>query len=247
MSPQFWSVPELWPGATFVLFGGGPSLTASAVNACRGRIDNGRQVRAIAVNDALRLAPWTDVHYFCDDKWWGWHHGKDWYRAFKGLRVTLENPNLLKQEPSLKSVQNVGHKGLCAERTGLATGRNGGYQAINLAVHLGAARILLLGYDMHAPLVGDKVRTHWFGDHPGNTSPGVYAMMLPNFETLVAPLAKRGVEIVNCTPGSALRCFARGTLESALPDLRALESAAGICEGSQPAARAPGPLPELRA
>jgi len=36
---------------------------------------------------------------------------------------------------------------------------------VNLAVQLGAARILLLGYDMRA--VDGK--THWFGEHPWPT------------------------------------------------------------------------------
>jgi hypothetical protein len=35
-------------------------------------------------------------------------------------------------------------------------------QAINLAVHLGAARIILLGYDLSPARMGG----HWFGDHP---------------------------------------------------------------------------------
>ncbi len=40
--------------------------------------------------------------------------------------------------------------------------------------------------------------------------------MLPNFPTLIEPLKARGVEVVNCTPGSALTCFPMGKIEDLL-------------------------------
>lgn len=210
MKPVYWTVPVLWPGDTFVILGGGPSITPEQVLACRGR------ARVIAINDQLRLAPWANVHYFCDDKWWKWHHAAPWYQAFKSLRITLENPAICAQDRTLNPVQNVGTVGLFEERHGVMTGRNSGYQAINLAVHLGAKRILLLGFDMRAITEQRKVKTHWFGDHPGGTSPGVYNTMLDCFPSLVEPLANRGIEVVNCTPESALKVFRRGTIESEL-------------------------------
>lgn len=196
----YWRVPRLWPGATAVCLGGGPSLEREDVAYCRGR------ARIIAVNDAYRLAPWADVLYACDAKWWRWHDGVP---DFAGLKVTLEAPEF----PSLKRLAQGAERGFEPEPTRLATGRNGGYQAIHLAVHFGAARILLLGYDLR--LVDG--RSHWFGGHPVATKPEVYARMRPCFESLVVPLAERGVEVVNCTPGSALACFPMVPLRRALP------------------------------
>jgi hypothetical protein len=210
VKPVYWKVPALWPGETFVLLGGGPSLTQAQVDACRGR------ARVIAINDQLRLAPWADVHYFCDDKWWRWHKDADWYRGFGGLRITLENLDLCKVEPGMRPVQNVATTGLCAEPNGVMNGRNSGYQCMNLAVHLGAARILLLGFDMRAVVEQRKQKTHWFGDHPGGTSPTVYQVMLDAFPTIVEPLRQRAIDVVNCTPGSALACFRRGNIEDEL-------------------------------
>lgn len=218
MKPVYWSVPKLWPGETVVLIGGGPSLTPEQVNACRGR------ARVIAINDALRLAPWCDVHYFCDERWWKWHHKKDWYQAYMGLRITLENLHLAKEEPTLKGVQNTGRpdapnrptEALCAEPHGVMPGQNSGYQCINLAVHLGAARILLLGYDMKGVLVQRTIRTHWFGDHPDKTGDSIYSDMLAQFPKLLKPLAALGVHVINCTPDSALGCFKKTTIEEAL-------------------------------
>lgn len=222
MKPVYWAVPKLWPGETVAIIGGGPSLTSQQVEDCRGK------VRVITINDALRLAPWCDVHYFCDDKWWKWHHKKDWYRNFAGLRITLENLHLTKEEPALKSVQNVGRptaprtpaEVLCTVPTGVIPGQNSGYQCINLAVHLGVKRIVLLGYDMRSIVEQGRLKTHWFGDHPGGTSDSIYRAMLGHFPRLVAPLAELGVEVLNCTPDSALGCFPKRELGEVLESVR---------------------------
>lgn len=214
---KYWEAPELWPGRLFVCIGGGHSLTQAQVDACRQARWGGHRVRVIAINDAYRLAPWADVLYFCDDKWWQWHNKK--LAQWPGLIVRLQGGHHDFGDARIKVLRNLDEPhGLADRRDGLHHGRNSGYQAIGLAVHLGAARIVLLGYDMHAPLVGDRVKTHWFGDHPGGTSPAVYEVMKPCFETLPKPLAKRGVEVINATPGSALRVFPRLSIEQALAE-----------------------------
>lgn len=213
---NYWTVPELWPGSTVVCIGGGPSLTGEQVEACRDRLDaTGARVRVIAVNDAWRIAPFADVLYFCDDKWWEWHHRKlaDW----RGMIVRLQGGKHDFGDARIKVLRNLDEKGGLAERRdGLHTGQNSGYQAINLAVHFGARQIVLLGYDMKSSMAGGLPKTHWFGDHPGGTSPDIYRVFLPWFDTLPPALAKRGVRVVNCTPGSALNAFPKMDLEQAL-------------------------------
>jgi hypothetical protein len=109
-------------------------------------------------------------------------------------------------------LRNTGERGLENDSTGLRTGRNSGYAAINLAVHLGATRIVLLGYDMR----GHK-QQHFFGQHPPRLrSSTPYASFVACFSTLVEPLRQRGVEVLNCTPGSALGMFRRAALRDAL-------------------------------
>lgn len=102
---------------------------------------------------------------------------------------------------------------LCLEPDGLATGRNSGYQAINLAILTGATRILLLGYDMQ----GECRQMHWFGDHPQKTSPGTVAGFVRGYNALAKQLPP-GVEIINCSADTALTCFPRAAIESVLPD-----------------------------
>jgi hypothetical protein len=188
------SVPRLWPGATVVCVGTGPSLTQADVDACRGR------ARVIVVNNAYQVAPWADALYAADEKWWRWHKGVP---DFAGLKYTID-PNR-KAWPGLVALRNTGQNGLESDPTGLRTGFNSGYQAINLAVHLGAARIVLLGYDMS----GD----HYFGSHPDKTRPP-FGPCLQAFATLPAPLAAAGVEVVNATRRTALQVFPCVPLET---------------------------------
>jgi hypothetical protein len=60
-------------------------------------------------------------------------------------------------------------------------------------------------------------KTHWFGEHPRGAPPP-FAKMLQAFPTLVAPLAARGVEVVNCTPTTALRTFPQRPLHECLAE-----------------------------
>jgi hypothetical protein len=186
----------LWPNETIVCVGTGPSLTQADVDFCRGK------ARVIAVNNAYQIAPWADVLYAADDKWWTWHKGAT---SFLGLKYTIAPTR--QSWPGVVALRNTGQHGLESDPTGLRTGYNSGYQAINLAVHLGASRVVLLGYDFH----GD----HYFGSHPDRTRPP-FAACLQAFATLPAPLAAAGVEVMNATRHTALRVFPCVPLETVL-------------------------------
>lgn len=187
---------------TFVLLGGGPSLTVEDVAYVRDK------ARVIAINDAYKLAPWAFALYAADRKWIDWHHGVP---SFTGLKCSIESHDTTTR-PDWTVLRNTGYLGLETEPKALRTGFNSGYQAINLAVHFGATRIVLLGFDLKTGPQG----SHWFGEHPdGKVSP--YAQFLAAFESIVQPLADAGVEVINCTPGSALQCFPVMALRDALP------------------------------
>ncbi len=187
---------------TFVLIGGGPSLTVSDVEYVR------HKARVIAINNAYELAPWAFALYAADKKWVDWHDGAP---SFKGLKYTIESHDTVCR-PGWQVIRNTGFEGLELEPKSLRTGFNGGYQAINLAVHLGAKRIVLLGFDMQADAGG---RYHWHPEHPdGKVSP--YAEFIAAFDTIVQPLKDAGVEVINCSPGSALTCFPRAPLRETL-------------------------------
>ncbi len=194
------AVPRLWPGETAVICASGPSLTAADVDYCRGK------ARAIVINTTYQLAPWADVLYAADARWWRWHKGAP---DFMGLKYSLE-----RSEASfgVVTLAATGDRGLERAPHSLRTGRNSGYQAINLAVHFGVSRIVLLGYDMQT---GPAGQVHWHPDHPGSPATK-FDQWAPFFASLVGPLAALGVEVINCTRQTALTCFPRAALEATL-------------------------------
>jgi hypothetical protein len=139
-------------GHSVVILGGGPSLTlATGLGASpRARsiatAGRSRSSRSITPTRSRRSA---DVLYYADGRWWTWHKDKPEYRAFQGLRVTIEgsdgegagDDDVLSPAPRRLGV-------ISRDPGTLAHGGNGGYQAINLAALAGAERIILLGYDM---------------------------------------------------------------------------------------------------
>jgi len=109
-------------------------------------------------------------------------------------------------------LRNTGRTGLEQQPTGLRTGQNSGYQAINLAVHLGAAHLVLLGYDLQPGPGGEH---HWHPPHPIHRRSS-YQNFLRDFPTLVTPLDELGITVVNATRRTALDCWPRVPLEDAL-------------------------------
>jgi len=189
----------MWKGRTVVILGGGPSLTQEQVDYVRGK------AKVIAINNAYLLAPWADMLYFCDARWFKWHKDKSEFQNFKGLRVTLSNETRVPLEKlDIKSVAREGKEGLCIKPNTVATGANGGYQTINLCYHLAASIVILLGYDMKA----DGNKTHWHKGHNINSPTSIYqSNLIPLFKTLAEALKKIDMSVINCTPGSALHVF----------------------------------------
>lgn len=201
-------VPRLMSAGTVAVLGSGPSLCRADVEACR--VLEG----VICVNDTYKLAPWALALYAADEKWWTWHSGAP---AFAGrYRYTLAG-EVARKWKGVVALRRGSETGLSSDRTRVALGRNGVYQAINVAVHFGASRILLLGVDMSlGPRADGKGKSdHFFGHHPDNTKPE-FAECLRRFETLVRPLRDAGVEILNCSRRTALTAFPCVPLEEAL-------------------------------
>lgn len=112
-------------------------------------------------------------------------------------------------------LRNAGHAGLSEEPDAITNGRNSGYMAMHIAYSAGAGRIVLLGYDMQPDPGG---RMHWFGDHPQITPASVCATWRAHFPDLARQLEKKGVEVINCSPMTALECFRKAPIESVLHD-----------------------------
>lgn len=202
--PDHYSIPRLYPGATVACVAGGASLRVEQIQQA---IEAGAII--LGINRAFLIAPRLDVLYACDPKWWFEFHPE---------AIDLVGPLLISSAPELRGKGNVrvvertGDLGLELDPTGIRTGFNSGYQAINIAAHLvgPGGRIVLLGYDMHGG--------YWFGGYEGvHLDPSKYSRTFePAFEHLVEPLVSLGVECLNATPGSRLRWFPKVDLSTAL-------------------------------
>lgn len=202
--------PPLFDGETIACLATGPSLTAADVAVCRGK------VRTIAINDAHRLAQWADVLYSSDRRWWPYYKAVPGFSGLRyGIGSGLNKRNPFRDYPEITVLKNTGYDGLETDPGGLRNGRNSGYAAINLAVHFGARRVLLLGYDMSAAR-----GAHFFGNHPPALmqNAALYPNFRRTFETLVEPLHTLGVEVINCTEQSSLTCFPIRPLRDVLAD-----------------------------
>lgn len=201
-------VPKLWPGQTIVCVASGPSLTAEDCALVRGR------ARVITVNDAHRLAPFADGLYGSDHRWWKHYQGCPDFQGLKFSVLAKYRARAIWQHPGLVYLDNAGERGLTTDASALCTGHNSGHAAVNLAVHLGAARIVLLGYDMYRT----GGRAHFFGEHPQKLQQAdAFEMFRKLFATLVDPLRALNIEIVNCSRQTALRCVPKARLEDLFP------------------------------
>ena len=144
----------------------------------------------IAVSNAYKLAPWADALVSNDAKWW--RHHKDAMkfagRKFSGARV----PHIEWIKPA------AGH----------GSDSNSGLQALRVARDVfHADKVLLIGCDMHG--------SHFFGLHP----PPLKNTTMTRRATHMKQYAKfdtKKCRVVNCTVGSALKCFPFGDIEQEL-------------------------------
>jgi len=196
-----WTVPRMWPGRTVAILASGPSMSQHIADAVRAS-----GMPALVTNETFLLAPWADLLFAADSAWWS-TRAQDALK-FDGLKVTTNGSTPFRQVLHLQAGERLGFD---PNPSRLATGGNGGYQALHIAAHAGAARVLLFGFDMRGG--------HWHGPHAdplSNPSPSTFARWIAAFQTLAPQLRARGVEVLNCTPGSALRCFPAAAMADAL-------------------------------
>ena len=193
-----------------VIFGNGPSLLSTIPKT------GIRSCPVIGVNDAAFLGDWIDVMFFGDAKWYD--HNEKRIGAFPGSIYTYnrhpENRKVSGFTSRVRVVPGKGGVGIWVEDFRVNFNRSSGACAINLAYHLGAKTIILLGFDMRQ-IDGRK---NWC-DRPyesKNTKEMSYCKFLFPFTAIARDAKKLGLIILNATPDSALTHFPSVALKDVL-------------------------------
>jgi hypothetical protein len=201
-----------------VVCGTGPSFSADQA-ASISAVQRGGLCKVIVVNDAWERVPTADTLYAADAAWWKARRTAQGPRNFDRVRMAGFRGELLTQarrtadELSLAYIRGYDDPGLTKRPDCINNGKNGSYQAINIAYLRGAKHIILVGVDMQR--TGGA--QHFFGDHPpGLVNSIPFAECLPRFALLAAECEAAGVCVVNGSAETALRCFRRARLTDAL-------------------------------
>ena len=174
----------------------------------------------IGVNNAYQLGHWIDVVFFGDNSWYLVHRLR--LAKHPGLKVTC-NPRFAsrgRRAGGVKHVERdrVTRHGISRRRTAVAWNGNSGAAAINLAVHFGVKRIILLGFDMKA----SGGNTHWHGSHhvgerdARKIKSPPFKRHLKGFPAIAQHAREMGVEIINASPDSEIKEFPRMSVKEIL-------------------------------
>lgn len=191
-----------------MILASGPSLAYMDVGYARGK------ARVIAVNDTYKWAPWADILYAADERWW---RANELAVDFRGERWTQDKGcrNWIREagRRGINIIHSENKDGMSTAPGTIHLGANSAFQALNLAVLAGVKKVILTGLDC-ATYGGD---THFFGHHTGNlidNSP--YGMFRSYFNRASKQLKSMGIDVVNCSRRTSVVCFRKSTMRDEL-------------------------------
>jgi len=226
-----WEIPKIWVDGTCYIIGGGSSILTQleVPEDVIAKVRNNQlplsslspyfsflhDKHVIGVNTACFVGNWIDFLFFGDFGFF------DRYRhqiaGYSGIKVSCDKRFRRNQYPvdTIHCIERDRNKprGISRKPNYIAWNRNSGASAINFAVHLGAKKIYLLGFDMK--LAGDEVSQHFNNIYrtPKQQRQYVENEKLPfhrhlkGFPSIASDAKKLGVEIINLNPDSAIKSF----------------------------------------
>jgi len=181
--------PRIFEGQVVSIIGGGPSLKNFDISVTK-------RSACIAVNQSFEIAPWADWLHFADASWWQWN-SKDVLAKFEGLISTATSEVKTCNHPRILRYWRDRRNFSLIPTT--LHGWDSGTQAVNLAYHLGARKIVLFGIDMQIAADG---ATQWHTKHKRQTYAANYPKFAASLTQSVLKLESLGVRVVRATaPG----------------------------------------------
>lgn len=191
---------------TAIIAGTGPSLdsdTIKLINSQKGKIG------IFGCNNTI-FSLNLDVHHACNYQWHDYYAERIKYIACDKWTT---RPEVADRYPWILYIAERWIPGLSTDPSFIAAHHGSGPQLLNLALKYGYNRMLLSGWDMR-----HRGERHYFGEYPEpllhytkNLGPnGELIGLIKEMETIHP--SDYGIEIINCTPGSALTHFPMGEL-----------------------------------
>ena len=172
----------------------------------------------VGINDAYQFLPNAAALYWCDNSWVARHMHllkehpcQHRFNAAPHYRVHIEKD--IDASGGATALHLTGDKGF-DPNPDCVKGNNGGTHALNLTINMGARRIYLLGFDMRDdPLKPGKF--HYHNNHIVTPRIDVYTEFIDAMKELNKEVRRLriDVDIVNCSPTSALQCFRKDRIK----------------------------------
>lgn len=203
---EAWTVPRLWDGERVFVIAGGQSVPRTYLR------ENRLAGRVLAVKDAVFLYDAPDCLFYADPH--DMHAQRpEIFRAYRGdlivKRAVHEGiPARIKQVRRMFTDKRKAARiqGLSLDPAMLGGWDSGG-SAINLAFHLGAREIVLIGFDLTG--------RHWNPGHPlPNASIATHRRHRESIDAMAFALKAQGVAAWNTSPMSTLRNYPHADLAS---------------------------------
>jgi hypothetical protein len=214
-------ISPLYSGHTVVLVATGPSLTPDQLELLRA-LHTADRVKVFTINNTFMVYPWTDVHLSCDGPWWRWYWHKSPLLRYLNERIPLYTwyPEIA-NDFGIKYIKAITKDGLSTDPGIVHINHGSGPMMMNLAYLYGARKMVLLGHDMRfAPDYDARRRypgsfpRHFFGEYPKPLQhwPSVKIPKSGHLQGLIETYEKMrveayGIEVINCTPESALTMY----------------------------------------
>lgn len=193
-----------------------PIVTVCASGPSMTRVDAERahdRSLTIVINETWKLLPCADYLYAADADWWvDRAPSADEFRGAR-LSQTVGWRERSVDPPPFKYKLIHGHAPPCKTTGTIYSGSNSSFQAMQIAILMGARRVVLLGLDLS---VGPDGQSHWHGDYddPKFNRASPYSLFAERFSRF-ANLYGGPCEIVNASRQTALTCFPRVSIEEA--------------------------------
>ena len=222
-------IPRKYEGETCVIIATGPSLDMEQIDYvhCAHTL---KRCRVMTINNSYKVAPFTDIHVACNDNWWE-HYWKEDELLRKINADKWTRYKHLAEEYKINYIDSIEKEGLSTDPSLIHINNGSGPMAINLALLYGFKKLILLGHDMKFAKDYDgknknpgSTPRHFFGEYPKSmqhfpmsnlsvNKKGEIIGLIGKYTKMIPDLINNNVEVVNCTPKSALLCFKMNRLE----------------------------------